>query len=126
VSAQTIEAPVSFTLEIWQAGASAPMLSGETPASSLVCALPHMTVDPTAAVVNPVRVRWADPINVLNDCELQPTTFLFSVPIGTSYRATVVANGATTRSVRSAPSNPFDRVPVPVPPQVPTDVRLGR
>jgi hypothetical protein len=115
------QAPTSYTLKIYNAGAPSPVQTFVFQATATTCNTTPLTGTST---VNPNKVVWDDVANPGKDCVwTDPGTGpLFSVPTPGTYEGTLAAvNGAGT-SAESARA-PFSRVALPV---VPTGVGLIR
>ena len=121
------EAVTGWQIEVWPKGAD--------PATSPVTALTSFPITgalcnqapgkpPTGVVVNPTTIRLNDPNAAGKECELAAASFFNGVPLGTGWFSTAAAQGATTISARSAPSNSFDRTAAAVPPATPGTVTV--
>ena len=124
-SAQTPEAVVSWDVQFFQSGATAPFQTQNFTKSGSLCG--QVTVPaPTGTVSNPTSIRLTDPLNASTDCVLGPnaSAVLTSIPFGVGYTAKAVAHGATLVSPTSAASNAFSRVNVPTPPAAPANIRI--
>ena len=131
VMAQTQEPVVSWEIRVFLAGVNpdtgAPVQTATFAKATSACNQPKVTL-PIGPIVNPARIIVDDPDLPLRDCVLGPNAggTLTSLPFGVAHVATAVARGATLASPRSAASNPFDRVaPAPLPPSVPTGLRVA-
>lgn len=122
---------VSWQVQFLAAGADpvtgTPVQTATFNRADSLCGQPAVPV-PSGTVVNPTEIRVADPADTTKDCILGPNASgaLISVPLGNGYVVVVVARGATTVSARSAPSNPFDRALIMVPPNVPARIVVVR
>lgn len=127
-SAQTPQAVVSRDIAPFAAGANpatatpvAPLTN--VPNSQVTCGLPKLVI--TGTVVNPTEIWFDDPADSTKDCQVQPSVaaaIYAAVNEGTGYRLAIRARGATTVTLWSLSTNPFDRVAVP--PAVVTGVRV--
>ena len=117
-------APISgYELQVYLAGVEPtiglPTQTSAIPLTALTCALP-VVVRP-ANVINPRFVRFADPANPTTaDCQVDRSTFLLALPVGTGYLGTLTALSSAGPSARSGPSNSFGLASVP--PAVPARV----
>lgn len=121
------EAVVGWQIEVWPKGAD-PATGSVTalssfPIASARCNLTE-TTPPTGTVVNPTTIRLDDPNAAGKECELAASAFFNGVPLGTGWFSTASAQGATTISARSAPSNAFDRTAAAVAPATPGGVTV--
>jgi hypothetical protein len=120
----TVEKVVSWDLEVFAAAAnpadaaSMPIAIGNFPVEQAMCNLSPLPPT-TGNVNNPTHARVDDPMVAGRQCEIVAAKFFDSVPLGTGWKATAKARGATTASVRSPVSNSFDRVAESVPPGTP-------
>jgi hypothetical protein len=121
------EAVVGWQIEVFPKGtdpATGPVTALTTfPIMGAMCNLAPGK-PPVGTVVNPTTIRLSDPNNAGKECELAAAGFLNSVPLGAGWFSTASAQGATTISARSAPSNAFDRTAAAVPPATPGAVTV--
>lgn len=134
VRAQTVEVPVGVDIEFFAAGVSTttgtPLMAPQN--FLLANALCNQTkVAVPGSVTNPTIIAIDDPADPATpptrECILGPGTsgVLVSVPIGAGIRATAAMIGDRGgRSARSAPSNPFDRAVVYLPPAAAKGIRI--
>lgn len=128
------ETPVSWTAEFFAAGVNtqtgAPTTTFPFTLANVTCNLAVVALPPPP-MINPTKIRFADPFTAGRECEVDPakstvTTVLFAIPIGTGWTATLKAHGATLVSARSAASNPFNRAVIAAAPAVPAAVKMVR
>lgn len=123
--AQTAAPITSYELQVYLAGVDpqaggAPLQTSAIPLTALTCGLPIVPA-PVGTVVNPRFIRFADPANPTTaDCQVDRSTFLLALPLGTGYRGTLTALYVGGVTARSATSNSFGLASVP--PAVPARV----
>ena len=128
-AAQTPEAVVSWDVEFFLAGVNpatgSPIQTANFTKAASACNQAKVSV-PGGTLVNPGRIVLDDPDVANRDCVLGPNAAVTigSLPFGVAHFATSRTRGVTTVSDRSAASNPFSRVSVPLPPAVPTGLRV--
>jgi hypothetical protein len=113
----------SYTLKIFNQGATTPITTTALPASGFVCGQPKAVV--LATTHNPTTVNINDPADATMDCKYVDAGSgpLLSLPFGTNiYVATLSATNPAGSSADSGSSNPFDHAGT-IPP-VPANVRI--
>jgi hypothetical protein len=110
-----VQPTVSYTVNTYASTATdpttAPLNTGTYAVGVIACGQVRPAPG-TVTPVNPDRVRFIDPANDALDCVIQTAamaTQLASLPVGTGYKASARANGASLQSGWSPFSNSFSR-----------------
>jgi hypothetical protein len=107
------QAPASYTLKIYNQGASSPVQSTTAPASAATC---NLAASPASAgaVPNPKIAEWNDPANAGKVCRIDFSAFFGGLPMNVLQTATLtVTDDLGQVGPESAPSNPFVMAPPP-------------